>query len=222
MSKNNKKKKRKKKNKSKSTLSSSSLSQVSSSPKLNMELKTASEKEKMIDMSESHSYLVEDDPTYKEDENVSKTKGSPSRWIMGLIALFFCFQMYAPIRYYLGGYPWDERFSWRMFSTVRTLKCQPQLWTQSKEDDRKYPLRLSKEMHMVWINLMKRGRLRVIKEFARSYCIQHPQTALYISLSCPHPIPPHQPIPLLSPQTDLCTSSETLNSLTDVKLSQFD
>ena len=221
MSKNNKKKKRKKKNKSKSTLSSSSSHQMSS-PKLNMESKTVSKKENSLDLSEVHPHSVKDDSTYDEDESVSKTKGSSSRWIMGLIALFFCFQMYAPIRYYLGEYPWDERFSWRMFSTVRTLKCQPQLWTQSKEDDRKYPLRLSKEMHMVWINLMKRGRLRVIKEFARSYCIQHPQTALYISLSCPHPIPPHQPIPLLSPQTDLCTSPQTLNSLTDVKLSQFD
>ena len=76
-------------------------------------------------------------------------------------------------------------------------------------------------MHMVWVNLMKRGRLRVVKEFARSYCKEHANTALYVSLSCPQPTPPHTPINLIRPEIDVCASPQTLNTLSEIDLSSY-
>src|SRR5690349_9855363 len=40
------------------------------------------------------------------------------------IALFLAFMLGMPLRYYMGGRGFDERFSWRMFSTIRMLDCK--------------------------------------------------------------------------------------------------
>src|SRR5690242_15394556 len=40
-------------------------------------------------------------------------------WSNVFIALFLAYQLAMPLRYYLGGRGYDERFSWRMFSTLR-------------------------------------------------------------------------------------------------------
>lgn len=157
-----------------------------------------------------------------KEEQIKGEEGqvkSTPHWIKGFLVLFFGFQMYIPWQYYQGDYPWDERFSWRMFSTVRTLKCSPRFWTQSPTTSYKRPLRLGKEMHIVWINLMKRGRLRVIRQFADDYCQNHPGHSLYGSLSCPHPKPPHSSLSLIKPDQDLC-SSDTIR--TEIEKIDFD
>ena len=45
------------------------------------------------------------------------------RWI----ALFLVVQMAVPASYYLRKDRHDERFSWRMFSTMRMAKCDPEV-----------------------------------------------------------------------------------------------
>ena len=223
MSKHDKKKKKKKKkrpySKLKNQSSSPSPSPVSSSLNLKDQENSSSDSQH-----QSSSQQLESIPSSQSQVSTDSSKdsfGQTKPIVLACLVLFFGIQMYAPIRYYLGDYPWDERFSWRMFSTVRTLKCRPQLWSQQSDDSRRQPLRLSREMHMVWVNLMKRGRLRVVEEFARSYCQRRPETALYISLSCPNPTPPHAAIPLIRPETDLCSSPQILNTLSDIDLKSY-
>ena len=93
-----------------------------------------------------------------------------------ILLVFFSAQMWAAGSYYWGDYPWDERFSWRMFSSVRSLSCQVQMW-ESSEQGQLCPdgqtahctqVRLSSRYHMVWVNLLKRGRRQVLKEIDKS------------------------------------------------------
>ena len=136
-----------------------------------------------------------------------------SRALIFLLIVFFSAQMWAAGSYYWGDYPWDERFSWRMFSTVRSLSCQVQMW-ESTEQGALCPdgqtshctqVRLSSRYHMVWVNLLKRGRRQVLKKIAQQECSQRqPNEAIFINLSCPSPEPPHQQITIQNPKVNLC------------------
>ena len=132
-----------------------------------------------------------------------------------ILVLFFGIQLYFPLAYYLGDHPWDERFSWRMFSTVRNLKCAPKVWLSSPQGNVLCPdqsggrcvqKRLSRDIHMVWINLMKRGRMSVMNSYVAHQCARQPDRPLYISLTCQSPTPPHQMISLISPSNNQCES----------------
>lgn len=140
------------------------------------------------------------------------------RFIIGALCLFFGAQLWVASSYYLGDYPWDERFSWRMFSTVRSLSCQPMLWYVDPKVQARGPcpdgqtqgcqtLRLSSQYHMVWVNLLKRGRLQVLDELARERCDALGEgAAVFIKLSCPTPAPPHTMVEVQSPKINLCRS----------------
>jgi hypothetical protein len=146
-----------------------------------------------------------------------------------LIGLFVSAQIVLPLSYYLGDYPWDERFSWRMFSTVRSLSCEVSAWRERDEgaEGRRTTrcpqgeglceqVALSQELHMVWVNLLKRGRREVLKAFVEQQCAQSPSRALYVRFACPHPEAPHPLVTLQAPHVDLCAQPEAL--LSDVTL----
>ena len=138
-----------------------------------------------------------------------------SRTLVCILVIFFSAQMWAAGSYYWGDYPWDERFSWRMFSTVRSLSCQVQMWESTDRgplcpDGRTShctQVRLSSRYHMVWVNLLKRGRRQVLKKIAQHECSQRkPNEGVFINLSCPSPEPPHQQITIQNPKVNLCES----------------
>ena len=149
----------------------------------------------------------------------SPQRASAKTWATRLaVGLFFAAQVWLPLSYYLSDYPWDERFSWRMFSTVRALECDVRAQRSVEAGERGAPcpsgerrcapLRLSGELHMVWVNLLKRGRREVLHELARAQCLT-PEGAprarsLYVSLSCPAPTPPHPLVEVQSGSVDLC------------------
>ena len=141
---------------------------------------------------------------------MSWIKKNKSKIVSIFFIIFFAIQLYLPASYYLGDFPWDERFAWRMFSSVRSLNCTVQAWEGpigsdcAAKQSSCQPLRMSAELHMVWINLMKRGRVSVIEKFAEQRCANSNQ-GLYINLSCPQAVPPHSPVQLYHHSVDLCT-----------------
>jgi hypothetical protein len=113
------------------------------------------------------------------------------------LLIFFAIQIYLPLSYYLGNYPWDERFSWRMFSSVRSLQCQSQFIVEQTQTQAQnlqpcpnHPsqtcqkLKPSEHLHVVWINLIQRGRLEVINEFAQQHCAKSPNAMFFAELKC--------------------------------------
>lgn len=90
-------------------------------------------------------------------------------------------QIGLPLRYYLRpaapGAAYDERFSWRMFSPVRMLRCQADYTHDGQE------VRLESEIHSAWITLLKRGRPDVIEGVSRHLCREKGPT-LTLELKC--------------------------------------
>ena len=99
------------------------------------------------------------------------------RWLAnGFIAAFIASQIWLPLSYYLGNDPFDERFAWRMFSPVRLAKCSVQAYDYS--DGSRTPIRLSAEVHHVWIKLLRRARQPVIDKVAETLCERRSQNGM--------------------------------------------
>lgn len=112
-------------------------------------------------------------------------KGPPSIATIA-IGAFLLLQIGLPLSYYLGDNEYDERFAWRMFSPVRMARCSFQLSTY--ENGTFQPLPLSKEYHVVWINLAKRARVGVIDAMVERSCRSH--TDVRVDLRCATPKAP--------------------------------
>jgi hypothetical protein len=88
------------------------------------------------------------------------------------IALFLLFQVAMPLRYYLLGGGYDERFSWRMFSTLRMQKCQVQVDDVIVQNGKRTPRRLDLRatLHGAWINILQRYRPAAVDKLLLRRC----------------------------------------------------
>ncbi|MEM1007703.1 MAG: hypothetical protein AAGJ35_01745 [Myxococcota bacterium] len=88
--------------------------------------------------------------------------------------LVLLFHIWVPLRYYIFTVDRaDERFRWRMFSTVRMQRCrievtERQLMSNGVELDLKVDM--MRKVQMAWVNLMKRGRPAVIEGVLHFRC----------------------------------------------------
>ena len=105
------------------------------------------------------------------------------------IALFLGVQIWLPLSYYVGDNHFDERFAWRMFSPTRMAQCKVTVTDHS--DGQPKNIRLSKHLHIVWINLLKRARPAVIDAVASKLCGEAREVGrspdIRIDLACGHP-----------------------------------
>jgi hypothetical protein len=102
-----------------------------------------------------------------------------------LIVAFLALQIGLPLSYYLSDNAYDERFAWRMFSPIRLIKCDVTLYDES--DGRRTALRPMREMHVVWRNLMRRGRVPIVQAFARKWCAEGADRKLTADMTCGPP-----------------------------------
>ncbi len=92
-----------------------------------------------------------------------------------------------PLSYYIGRSDsplarYDERFAWRMFSPVRIARCQVDLY------DGETPIQLTRELHVVWINLLKRARPSVVNRVLDKFCDERgPDADIRLSMVCTPP-----------------------------------
>lgn len=91
--------------------------------------------------------------------------------INGLIVVILLAQLLIPLRYYLGFAEGDdERFSWRMFSTVRLQRCEMTVSDQHVGSDVKVPVQLKPILQVAWISVLQRYRPSVVEGFLRFRC----------------------------------------------------
>lgn len=84
------------------------------------------------------------------------------------IHIFLAVQILAPLSYYtIRADRNDERFAWRMFSSVRMLRCQVEFRTGPEA---KPVGNLQGIFHQVWVRLAQRGRMEVIQAMAQELC----------------------------------------------------
>lgn len=91
-------------------------------------------------------------------------------WSNALIAGFLLLQLALPLRYYLSGGGYDERFSWRMFSTLRMQSCQVKV--EETIGDVTGAVDLQKTLHIAWIGMLERYRRPVVDELLARRCAQ--------------------------------------------------
>jgi hypothetical protein len=92
------------------------------------------------------------------------------------IAAFLAFQILMPLRYYLGERGYDERFSWRMFSTIRMQQCDMQISEALARGSNGQPefrdVRVRRDVQAAWVNLLERVRMPVVEKYLLRRCEQ--------------------------------------------------
>ena len=116
-------------------------------------------------------------------------ESSKSTWSTWVIIAFISVQVALPLSYYLGTDSFDERFAWRMFSPVRMARCEVRIFDASNGEPER--INLGRELHIVWINLLKRARPAVIEAAQERFCRQAAETSatpdIRMTLSCTPP-----------------------------------
>jgi hypothetical protein len=108
-------------------------------------------------------------------------------WILGFIHIYLLVQVAVPLHYYAARADKnDERFAWRMFSSVRLLRCGsgPRLARPPEFRVGGRPVDLYGEFHEAWVEISRRGRIHVIEAMARELCARNPGEPVTVSFSC--------------------------------------
>lgn len=112
------------------------------------------------------------DDNVKADATATDTPEAVTRSRINLfIVALLSLQLLLPLRYYLGlAGGDDERFSWRMFSTVRLQRCELSMSEVRDGSNVAEPLALKPILQVAWISIMQRLRPSVVEGFLRFRC----------------------------------------------------
>jgi len=99
-----------------------------------------------------------------------------------LILAFLAYQVAMPLRYYLNDLGYDERFSWRMFSTLRLQRCTVQV--HETVGGVEQLLDLTKELQVAWIGMLERYRRPVIDKLLARRCAGEKVSRVLFTRSC--------------------------------------
>ena len=87
-------------------------------------------------------------------------------WLWLLVGL----QIAIPVSYYfVRDDRDDERFAWRMFSSVRLKRCEVRVFERDAGGTQ-LPVDLPSHLHASWIRSLERGRSHVIERFLATRC----------------------------------------------------
>lgn len=129
----------------------------------------------------------------RDATDVTAASDAPTTWltrsrINGLIVVVLLTQLVVPLRYYLGFAEGDdERFSWRMFSTVRLQRCEMTVSDQHVGSDVKVPVQLKPILQVAWISVLQRYRPSVVEAFLRFRCQGEGMAAAHYERRCVAP-----------------------------------
>jgi hypothetical protein len=103
------------------------------------------------------------------------------------IAAFLAFQILMPLRYYLGERGYDERFSWRMFSTIRLQQCAMQISESvhvAGETPQFRDVQVRRDVQAAWVNLLERVRMPVVEKYLTRRCERQNATLVRYTRRC--------------------------------------
>ncbi len=114
-------------------------------------------------------------------EPESGRRGPIRAFVIGVLLL----QIAGPLSYYLGDDPYDERFSWRMFSEVRVRSCE--VTVSETVGGATRPVELRTAIHGAWIETLRRNRRAAIRALLRRRCDDDRTTAVHLENRCTSP-----------------------------------
>jgi hypothetical protein len=86
------------------------------------------------------------------------------------IGLFLAAQVIVPLSYYLSDRDYDERFSWRMFSTLRVRDCHVKVTEFVGARGVPRTVDVQRDVHVSWLRLLERMRGAVIDAYLERRC----------------------------------------------------
>jgi hypothetical protein len=104
----------------------------------------------------------------------------------GFIFAFLAFQIAMPLRYYLGDRGYDERFSWRMFSTLRLQQCQMRVSERkgTPPADAARDVKVQADVQVAWVSLLERVRMPVVEKYLARRCEKQDADEVSYTRSC--------------------------------------
>lgn len=128
--------------------------------------------------------MAESDPPSAADVPPAAGAVRARRVANAFIALFLAYQVATPLSYYASERVYDERFGWRMFSTVRLQQCELRVEEVPANDGIARPVALGGTLHIAWINLLKRGWPRVIARYLGDHCASEKVAEVRLERRC--------------------------------------
>lgn len=93
---------------------------------------------------------------------------TPNAGKNAFIAAFLALQILVPLGYYLGEGGSDERFRWRMFSSVRLQRCRISVHAWDASGRRRVDP--GQDIQVAWVNLLRRNRPQVVEGYLTRVC----------------------------------------------------
>lgn len=112
------------------------------------------------------------------------------------IAAILVFQIAMPLSYYFSSRIYDERFSWRMFSTLRLRDCKVEVKEHVRSGGRSgtRTVNIERDVHVAWLRLLERMRSAVVDEYLARRCQSPDVTSVDFTCHCNdtdgRPLPP--------------------------------
>lgn len=97
---------------------------------------------------------------------------APSRWVGLFILFFLAAQLLLPLRYYLNAPTNDERFAWRMFSSVRLRDNAARLYETIEQDGNTLERPIPAGLLAPWQSALDSNRMDVTEKVMRRHCEQ--------------------------------------------------
>ena len=98
------------------------------------------------------------------------SEGRQRRLANLFILAFLAYQVGMPLRYYLGDRGYDERFSWRMFSTLRMQECEMQVTEATASNPAFQDVHVRGDIQVAWVSLLERVRKPVVEKYLQRRC----------------------------------------------------
>jgi hypothetical protein len=117
-----------------------------------------------------------------------RLESSHARLTNAFIVAFLLFQIGMPLRYYFGNRGYDERFSWRMFSTLRMQQCEMQISEATERGSNGEPafrdVQVKRDVQAAWVNLLERVRMPVVEKYLKRRCEQQGAVSVRYTRRC--------------------------------------
>jgi hypothetical protein len=99
-----------------------------------------------------------------------------------IICAVLSFEILTPLSYYLGARGYDERFSWRMFSTLRLRDCKVRV-VETPRAGLEHEVAIEQDVQLAWLRLLERMRWAVVDRYLRRRCDAGPiERVEYLSM----------------------------------------
>src|SRR5262249_1431698 len=101
-----------------------------------------------------------------------------------IICAVLAFEIFTPLSYYFGARGYDERFSWRMFSTLRLRAWKVGVTETPRTGGAPRGVAIEQDVQLAWVRLLERMRTSVVDRYLQRRCERGQSTLVEYVSTC--------------------------------------